>query len=283
LQNNVHELSRASKSYTQDVQSLTAEQKIQSFYRTLYRAWGPQHWWPAQSRFEVIVGCYLTQNTSWSNVEKALASLRAARVLSLKGIRKTRQPKLETLIRSAGYFRQKAKSLKAFVAFVDAQYGGSLDRMFSQPTPKLRRELLDLSGVGPETADSILLYAGNHPVFVVDAYTRRILARHNILPENAKYDEIRALFETGLTSLANDPAALLSEATDPVPGTTHVPSRMSRRKRSQVVQIFNDMHGLIVGAGKNYCLKSRVFCESCPLHAFLPEGFPGPLSAKARL
>ena len=111
--------------------------EIQRFYRALYRAWGPQHWWPAQSRFEVIVGSFLVQNASWTNVDKALKHLRAARVLSLEGFRRTRLPKLETLIRSAGYFRQKAKNLKSFVAFVDRQYGGSLVRMFGQPTSRI--------------------------------------------------------------------------------------------------------------------------------------------------
>ena len=129
-------------------------------------------------RFEVIVGAILTQNTSWTNVERALASLRAAGKLSVAGIRQVPLPKLEQLIRSSGYFRQKAQRLKNFVAFLDARYDGSLQRMFATPTEQLRDELLALNGIGPETADSILLYAGNHSIFVVDAYTRRILERH---------------------------------------------------------------------------------------------------------
>src|SRR6202165_1850401 len=151
---------------------------IRLYYETLFSAWGCQHWWPAQSRFEMIVGAYLTQNTAWTNVEKALSNLRKARLLTISGIRRTPPPKLEQLIRPAGYFRQKAQRLKTFVSFLDERYSGSLDRMFARPTAELRDELLALNGVGPETADSILLYAGNHPVFVVDAYTRRILARH---------------------------------------------------------------------------------------------------------
>ena len=154
--------------------------QIGRYFETLYHSWGRQHWWPAQSPFEVIVGAYLTQNTSWTNVERALSSLRAARILSIRGIRRTPLPKLERLIRSAGYFRQKARRIKLFVSFLDERYAGSLARMFAQPTAKLREELLSLEGVGPETADSILLYAGNHPVFVVDAYTRRILERHRL-------------------------------------------------------------------------------------------------------
>ena len=174
------------------------ENEVREYYRALYQAWGAQHWWPAETRFEVIVGAYLTQNTAWTNVELALAKLRSAELLSVDGIRRVSLSKLERLIRSSGYFRQKAKRLKTFVAFLDAEYGGSLDRLFSEPTETLREKLLSLNGVGPETADSILLYAGNHPVFVVDAYTRRILDRHKILPAKADYEDIRAAVRAGV-------------------------------------------------------------------------------------
>src|SRR5215471_1074434 len=127
--------------------------EILDYYRVLLSRWGPQNWWPAQSRFEVIVGAFLTQNTNWSNVERAIASLRRARRLSVKGIREVPLPELERLVRSSGYFRQKAQRLKNFVEFLDSRYGGSLNRMFGQPTDKLRTELLALNGVGPETAD----------------------------------------------------------------------------------------------------------------------------------
>ena len=147
------------------------EEQIRAYYYTLFQVWGPQHWWPARTRFEVIVGAYLTQNTSWTNVERALRRLRSAGLLNVQAMRKVSLAKLESQIRSAGYFRQKARRLKKFVAFLDDHYGGSLARMFAQPTARLRQELLALNGVGPETADSILLYAGQHPVFVVDAYT----------------------------------------------------------------------------------------------------------------
>src|SRR5712671_841274 len=180
------------------------EDQIQSYYRALFRAWGHQHWWPAQSRFEMIVGAYLTQNTSWTNVERALGNLRKARLLTISGIRRTPQRKLEQLIRPAGYFRQKAQRLKTFVRFLDERYGGSFERMFARPTAELREELLALNGVGPETADSILLYAGNHPVFVVDAYTRRILLRHGIINEKTGYEEIRAMIEHAISSSAPD-------------------------------------------------------------------------------
>jgi len=146
------------------------ETKIRQYYDALYRAWGAQHWWPAETRWEVIVGAYLTQNTAWTNVERALANLRdKPNLLSVDRIRKIPLTQLERLIRPSGYFRQKAQRLKTFIAFLDLKYGGSLDDLFAQPTNKLREELLALNGVGPETADSILLYAGNHPVFVVDA------------------------------------------------------------------------------------------------------------------
>jgi endonuclease-3 related protein len=156
-------------------------------YSVLARAWGRQHWWPAQSRFEVIVGAFLTQNTNWSNVEIAMRKLRSAGVLNVDGIRELPIDRLEQLVRSSGYFRQKAARLKNFVRFLDDTYSGSLTRVFAQPTATLREQLLSLNGVGPETADSILLYAGQHPIFVVDAYTRRIAARHGILPADADY------------------------------------------------------------------------------------------------
>jgi endonuclease-3 related protein len=251
--------------------SETKHDAIRAYYHTLFSTWGQQHWWPAQSRFEMIVGAYLTQNTSWTNVEKALGNLRKARLLTISGIRRTPQPQLEQLIRPAGYFRQKAQRLKTFVRFLDERYSGSFARMFARPTAELRDELLALNGVGPETADSILLYAGNHPVFVVDAYTRRILERHQIVPSASGYDEIRQLFERALgesspkRSLDGAPAA-------PRPGgSCHRPSRLSTTERTTLVQVFNEMHGLIVGVGKTYCLKSQPQCDQCPLQKFLPE------------
>ena len=247
------------------------QQKVRQYYLALYRAWGAQHWWPAETPFEVIVGAYLTQNTAWNNVELALANLRAANLLSEEGIRGVSVAKLERLIRPSGYFRQKAKRLKTFVSFLDKTYGGSLERLFSQSTGNLREELLSLNGVGPETADSILLYAGNHPVFVVDAYTRRILDRHRILPTKAAYEEIRELFEQALAQVAHQQtpkvAAQLESA---IRGAAHPPSAMSTAARTPLAQFFNEMHGLIVGVGKNYCRKAKAACEECPLRSFLP-------------
>jgi len=251
------------------------EQHIRAYFQTLYDAWGRQHWWPARSPFEVIVGAYLTQNTSWTNVERVLASLRKARLVSVAGIRRTPIPRLEKLIRSSGYFRQKAQRLKTFVRFLDEHYRGSLARMFRQPTVTLRKELLALNGVGPETADSILLYAGNHPVFVVDAYTRRILERHGLITPKASYDDIRQLFEQALptgaqVSLDTNRAGEPPVAAAGTRGSSHLPSPMSTAARIPTAQVFNEMHGLIVGVGKNYCKKSQPSCELCPLQEFLP-------------
>jgi endonuclease III related protein len=260
------------------VSNLAAEpykHQLKSYYHALFRAWGPQHWWPARTRFEVIVGAYLTQNTAWTNVEKALANLRAAHRLSVPGIRGVALEELERLIRPAGYFRQKAKRLKLFVQFLDKNYQGSLTKLFARPTEKLREELLNLHGIGPETADSILLYAGNHPVFVVDAYTRRVLARHMSLSENADYEEIRKLFEQALAPVAE--AVAESNGSEEhilaagIRGSAHAPSPISMAKRTALAQVYNEMHGLIVGVGKNYCRKSQAHCDGCPLQKFLPQ------------
>ena len=158
-------------------------------------------------------------------MEIALRSMRAAGVLNLKGVRSVSLSQLESLIRSSGYFRQKARRLKTFVGFLDKYYGGSLTRMFAQPTEKLRAELLGLNGVGPETADSILLYAGQHPVFVVDAYTRRILERHGILPAATPYEEIRQLFQGALAPDAEKDTISGSEHGSPIKIKTTKPER----------------------------------------------------------
>jgi endonuclease-3 related protein len=250
------------------------ENEIRVYYRALYRAWGPQHWWPASTGFEVIVGAYLTQNTAWIHVERALHNLRAAHLLSLEGIRRVKISQLQRLIQPSGYFRQKAQRLKTFVAFLDKQYGGSLTKLFAQPTTKLREELLALNGVGPETADSILLYAGNHPVFVVDAYTRRILDRHGILPLESDYEDIRHLFESALKTIVDEeelkPVEARPKLESGIRGAAHSPSPMSSAPRTALAQVYNEMHGLIVGVGKNYCRKAKAFCEQCPLKPFLP-------------
>jgi endonuclease III related protein len=254
----------------------TTEESVREYFATLYRTWGPQHWWPAESPFEVIVGAFLTQNTAWTNVELALQKLRTANVHSMNAIRQIAIEDLEQLIRSAGYFRQKAKRLKTFIAYVDATYGGSLDRLFAQNTNKLREELLSLNGIGPETADSILLYAGQHEVFVVDAYTRRIFERHRLIKSTAAYDEVRKLVERSftpafVTSITSAAPHIQAENRAKPPAAYHTPSAMSEAPRSATAQMFNEFHGLIVGVGKNFCQARRVLCEQCPLREFLDQ------------
>src|ERR1700719_4568233 len=157
---------------------LASPARLRTYYDALFAAHGPQHWWPGRTAFEIIVGAILTQNTSWNNVETAVRNLRRERLLTPRAIESVAFARLARLIRSSGYFRQKAKKLKAFVRFLRLEYRGSLAAMFRTPPPALREQLLAVHGVGPETADSILLYACEHPVFVVDAYTRRTLERH---------------------------------------------------------------------------------------------------------
>jgi endonuclease-3 related protein len=215
--------------------------EIRRLYRVLSRAYGPLHWWPARTRFEVIVGAFLTQNTSWKNVEKALRNLRNAQILSVGSIRETAIADLEQLIRPSGYFRQKALRLKTFVAYLDEHHGGSLKRMFSQPLHILRPELLNLNGVGPETADAILLYAGKLPVFVVDAYTKRILVRHGMVHAHPQYEELRSQVEDAF-----------------LPATP-----------AELVDHFNEFHALIVEVGKRHC-GTVAKCQGCPLESLLP-------------
>lgn len=212
---------------------------LDDYYNALFTAFGPQQWWPAKTPFEVIVGAILTQNTAWTNVEKAIANLRAAGLVSPAGIEKTPLKRLEALVRSSGYYRQKARKLKAFCKFLRTEYRGSLARMFRTPTAPLREKLLSVFGIGPETADSILLYAGGHGVFVVDAYTKRLLVRHGWAGEKTKYDEMRWMFERQF------------------PGNA---------KR------FNEFHALIVTTGKQFCRTQEALCGQCPLGRYLEEG-----------
>lgn len=246
------------------------EAQVRAMYRQLVRAWGRQHWWPAETPFEVIVGAILTQNTAWSNVEHALASLRSSGALNIAGIREVSLAKLQELVRSSGCYRQKAERLKNFVAFLDAKYHGSLEQMFTTATSQLRSELLAVKGIGSETADAILLYAGNHEIFVVDAYTRRILVRHEAIETQAKYDEIRDLAERALRD--EEPVApTFDEAIDWQRPQVHLESAMSQAKRGPRTQIYNEMHGLMVQVGKNYCHKQEPTCDACPLRTLLPK------------
>jgi len=206
-------------------------QLLEVFHR-LHACYGDQHWWPARTPFEVIVGAVLTQNTAWSNVERAIANLRAAGALDLASLDALPPSALETLIRPAGFFRQKAQRLQQFTAFVRRQYGGDLDRFLSLPLSQLREELLQRPGIGPETADSIVLYAAGLPSFVVDAYTRRLLERLGLLPGPDGYETIRALFMQQLP---------------------------------QSAPLYNEYHALIVVHAKERCRKRKPLCSGCPL------------------
>jgi endonuclease-3 related protein len=212
--------------------------RLMALYRHLLRHFGPQHWWPARSRFEVIVGAILTQNTAWTNVERAIKRMRAERLLTSGRIDAAPHGTLSRLIRSSGYYNMKAKRLKQFTGFLRTRYGGRLRQMFQTELPKLREELLAISGIGEETADSILLYAGGRPIFVVDAYTRRVLERHGLIPDEARYREIQRLF------------------------MDHLPADAA---------LFNEYHALLVAVGKEYCRKTPR-CETCPLRYDLPDG-----------
>jgi endonuclease III related protein len=212
---------------------------LDEYFNSLFTELGPQHWWPGETPFEVIVGTILTQNTSWKNVELALGNLRNEGLLTVVGIERVNQRHLASLLRPAGYFRQKARKLKAFVQFLRAEYAGSLRRMFATPTSELREKLLGVWGIGPETADAILLYGGQHPVFVVDAYTKRLFARHSWTGEKAKYEDVRWMVERQF------------------PGDA---------KR------FNELHALIVHTGKTWCRPKEPLCGECPLGRYLEEG-----------
>jgi len=258
---------RSRKAAVDSPRSIAPSQAIRTIYRELSRVWGPQHWWPAETPFEVIVGAILTQNTSWTNVERALGNLRSANVLSVAAVRALPVSELEQLVCPSGYFRQKAARLKDLVAFVEQRYGGSLEAMLARPTAELREELLAQKGIGPETADSILLYAGQHATFVVDAYTRRVLERHEAVTGDASYEDVREAVERALQLEAWTLASVGEKsATAPL---THPPSAMSAAARPAMAQVYNEMHGLFVQLGKYYCTKRNPRCEGCPLNAIL--------------
>lgn len=215
----------------------------------LLRAYGPQHWWPAKTPFEVILGAYLTQNTAWKAVERSLENLRAAGALTVEGLRKVPLKKLRRLIQPSGFYTRKAPALKAFVAMLDKEFGGLLDDLASLPAAALRQRLLDLPGVGPETADAILLYALGHAVPVADEYLRRIAERHGLLetaPGRARisYD---ALTDLTRRAFAGD----------------------SKEKRGR---LYNEFHALTVAVGKAHC-GPTAHCEKCPLAGDLKGSF----------
>lgn len=208
------------------------EAALKLVYKKLYSRFGTQHWWPAHSRFEVMVGAILTQNTNWLNVEKAIGNLKKKNLLEARRLYRLPRKKLALLIKSAGYYNIKAKRLKEFLKFLNKFYKCNPKGMCLAQTPVLRRQLLNVNGIGPETADSILLYALGKPVFVVDAYTKRIFARHNFISEDTGYDAVQDLF---MNNLKNDAG------------------------------FFNEFHALLVRLGKEFCLKNKPKCNICPL------------------
>jgi endonuclease-3 related protein len=204
---------------------------LTKIYRILYETYGPRHWWPGETSFEVMVGAILTQNTSWRNVEKAIQKLKGKGILNPEGIHRLKKKELAPLIRSSGYYRIKADRLKAFIDFLFEEYDGDLRRMKRERPEELREKLLDIRGVGPETADSILLYGLRRSIFVADAYTKRILSRHGIISEKASYEEVQKLF---MDYLPHDE------------------------------KLFNEYHALFVHLGKTVCRKMPK-CDICPM------------------
>jgi endonuclease-3 related protein len=210
---------------------MTTHKTLIEIYQLLYNAFGPQQWWPGESRIEIITGAILTQNTNWTNVEKAINNLKAADCMSAEKLHRLELSQLAELIRPAGYFNIKAKRLKNFLDWLFENYNGNLINLESLNTEQFREELLAVKGIGRETADSILLYAFERAVFVVDAYTARITIRHRLIEPDADYEQLRYLFESNLP---------------------------------QDIQLFNEYHALLVRTGKDFC-RPKARCPSCPL------------------
>ena len=209
-------------------------ERLCEIYKTLDEYFGELHWWPGDTPFEIAVGAILTQNTNWKNVEIAMAKLKNADLLDPFRLYAAEDSIVAGLIRSSGYYNIKAKRLKAFLRFLQEEYAGDMEEMFREELWTLRGKLLDVNGIGEETADSILLYSGGKPVFVVDAYTRRILERHDIVARDWSYKEIQALFMDNLP---------------------------------QDTSLYNQYHALLVSTGKNFCRKGDPICRGCPLES----------------
>jgi endonuclease-3 related protein len=208
------------------------------FYRTLLQSFGPQGWWPARTRLEIILGAILTQNTTWRNATLALKNLRKAGLLTWRALRQASLKELESCVRPAGFYRQKAQTIHYFADWLERALDGSLDALFSMPPARTREQLLSVKGIGPETADAILLYAGRQPVFVSDAYTRRVLSRHQFLPAAGTYESAQQFLHH------------------------HLPADQA---------MFNEFHALLVEVAKRFCRREVARCEDCPLGSFLPQ------------
>lgn len=214
--------------------------QVEEVYRRLFAAYGPQHWWPGESPFEVLVGAVLTQNTNWSNVAKAIENLREDGLLDPASLHKLPHEELAELIRPAGYYRLKAARLKNLLEMLFNRFDGSLPAMFATPLDELRALLLAVNGIGPETADSILLYAGGLPAFVVDNYTHRVFKRHAWIEDEAGYQALQEYLESGLERSA---------------------------------PLYNEYHALLVKVGKEHC-GTKPRCQGCPLEELLPATGP---------
>ena len=214
-----------------------SKEMLYSIYQKLYRAFGPQHWWPGDTPFEIAIGAILTQNTNWTNVEKAIQNLKRNNALSVRALHTMPVKVLAELIRPSGYFNIKAKRLKSFIAFLKNDYHSSMKKMKNRDIGSLRKKLLSIHGVGSETADSILLYALDKPVFVIDAYTKRVLSRHGIMDYKDSYDTFQKLFHSTL---------------------------------KKDIQMFNEYHALFVRVGKTFCKQQKPLCDECPLHSLFP-------------
>jgi len=216
-------------------------QALQNIYHRLMSRYGPQYWWPAREPFEVIVGAILTQSAAWTNVEKAIDNLRNAGALSPQALRRLPEPEVARLIYPSGYYNAKAKKIRSFARWLGEYYDGDLDRLFASTIVDLRKQLLSIYGIGPETADSIILYAAQKPVFVIDSYTRRIINRLGMAPDNNRYTAYQQLF------MDNLPAD---------------------------VRLFNEYHALLVCLAKHVC-RPRPLCPQCCLNNICPASAPG--------
>jgi len=217
--------------YCYNDNTIMINEQLTEIYKLLFKRFGPQHWWPGETQFEIITGAILTQNTNWANVEKAITNLKSADLLTPEKLYHISVSQLAELIRPAGYYNIKAKRLKNFINWLFENYDGKLANLERINTEQLRAELLSIKGIGYETADSILLYALDRPVFVVDAYTARVAFRHGLIEPDADYEQLRELFQSNLP---------------------------------QDAKLFNEYHALLVKAGKEFC-RPNARCHNCPL------------------
>ena len=219
------------------------KRELREAYRLMRKQFGHRKWWPGDTPFEICVGAILTQNTSWKNVEHAITNLKAAKVLEPRKIHALPHKELAQLIRSAGYFNIKAKRLQNFVNVLVDQHAASLKRLMQGDTNAVRARLLDINGIGPETADSMLLYAGNHHSFVIDAYTKRIFSRHAWCNQKSDYHELQTLCKSSL----------------------------NQKSRARQLDYWQDYHAQLVGVGNRYCKARTPLCSECPLESLLPN------------